>query len=37
MNFPHENLPVDLVPQIMQFADVLPSYRDQSKDMGGIA
>ena len=30
-------LPVDLVPQIMQFADVLLSYRDQSLDMGGIA
>ncbi len=30
-------LPVDLVPQIMQFADVLLSYRSQSPDMGGIA
>lgn len=30
-------LPGDLVPQIMQFADVLLSYRDQSPALGGIA
>jgi hypothetical protein len=30
-------LPFDLVPQIMQFADVLLSYRDQSLDAGGLA
>jgi len=27
-------LPVDLVPQIMQFADVLLSYRERPLDMG---
>lgn len=30
-------LPIDLVPQIMQFADSLLSYRDQFPDIGGIA